>query len=569
MAEEPCPVCGERNPALTQFCNFCGAYLGWDDEDAPTAPILLDEPVSERVRTERVVDAPDPPSDATTRIEMPRHGGGDQPVTTLGPEGVPHLDPDSALQAEIAQREVVVTPGAPPEVVTVRVTNSSSIVEAYDVTVVHPPPWLVVGPGRVQLLPGTHEDVPVHLSIRPEDLVPMQRARLRLRVQGESAVPLRRDVSVDLAIGAVPAPLELRLEPSTLRVRDSTTALFRVVVDNRRSNRSRFVRFAGHDPELGARFAFTPPELEVPPGMALAARVHVDAPLPEPGEQLTRALTVTAYDGHQEHQVRGSFVQSASATIEDPPVAVRLDPSTVKVQNTSVGHSSVILDNRRGTRPQVVSLAADDDEGVVEFTVSPDRVEVPAGESALVRVTMRAARPDGGQEAVRHVRVTAWNGEDVSEAQGRFVQSSSDRRPMARAALTTLGSAAMVLGGFLPWTSQPRGTGHQWSITNFDTFARIEDDQLTDALDRAGVHDLVDTLVSGGSVVLLLGVVALFGLTGRTGRLTRVAAVLCLLFALAFLAALSVRSGVGVGGGAMVVLVGCVLAYVGGHLGRR
>ncbi|MCK0113069.1 hypothetical protein MWU75_13040 [Ornithinimicrobium sp. F0845] len=588
MAEEPCTVCGERNPVRTQFCNFCGAYLGWDDEDAPTAPVVLSEPVRERVRTEQVPDegeteppavssspsAPPPPPDATTRIQVPQHARGEhRDHRSPPPDGrevtSDDIDPDSALQAEILQREVVVTPGAAPGAVSVRVSNSSTIVEAYDVSVVHPPPWLVVTPGRLQLLPGTDEVVVVHLSIRPEDLVPVQRARLRLRVQGESAVPLRRDASVDLVIGAVAAPLELRLEPSTLRGRDSTTALFRVVVDNRRSNQAQFVQFTGHDPELAARFVFTPPELEVPPGTAVAARVRVDAALPDPGEQLTRTLTVSAFDGRQEHEVRGTFIQVATAPVEDPPVALRLDPSIVKVQNASAGHTSVILDNRRGTRPQLVSLTADDDEGLVELTVSPEQIEVPAGQSAMARVTIRAARPDGGQEVSRSITVTAWNGEDVSETRGQFVQSSSDRRPMARAALTTLGSAAIVLGSFQPWTTNPRGTGHQWSITNFDNFTGIEDQELTDALDQAGVHDLVDTLVSGGSIALLLGAVALFGLTGRTGRLTRIAALLCLLFVVAFLAALSVRAGVGVNGGAIVVLVGAVTAYIGGFLARR
>ena len=127
----------------------------------------------------------------------------------------------------------------------------------------------------------------------------------------------------------------------------------------------------------------------------------------------------------------------------------------------------------------------------------------------MARVTIRAPRPDGGQQVGRHITVTAWNGPEVGEARIPFVQSASDRRPMVRAALTALGNAAIMLGTFPPWTTNPRGTGHQWSITNFDNFTGIEDEQLTDALDQAGVHDLVDTLVSGGSIALLLGAVAL------------------------------------------------------------
>lgn len=572
MSEEPCPLCGERNPIDTTFCSFCHAYLGWDDEDEPTRPVLVDEPVLERLRIERVIeepvpeppagpaypDLPPPPPEATARIQAPSRAGGH-----------PELDPDGAVQTAIAQHEVVVTPGAAPGTVSVRVSNTSTIVEAYDIAVVRPPPWLQVVPGRVQLLPGTDEVVPVHLSIRAEDLVPVQRARLRLRIQGESAVGLRRDASVDLVVGAVAAPLELRLEPSTLRARDTTTALFRVIVDNRRSNQPARVHLSGSDPELAATFRFTPPELDVPPGQAVAARVRVDAPLPEQGEQLTRTLTVIASDGRQEQETRGTFVQSTRAPVVDPPVTLLLDPSTTKVENASVGHASIVLDNRRGTRPQRVSLSAGDDERAVQFTIAPDRLTVAAGQSAMARVTMRAPRPDGGQEFVRDFTVTAWNGEEVTEARGRFVQSSSDRRPMTRAALTTLGSAGIALGTVLPWTSNPELTGHGWGIFAVNDALRINDDPLARSLERAQVLGLVDTLVSGGVIALLLAVVALFGLTGQTGRLTRVAALLCLIFVLLLLGALNVLSSAGIGVGAVVVLLGCVTAFAGGLLARR
>ncbi|GAA1135876.1 zinc ribbon domain-containing protein [Ornithinicoccus hortensis] len=559
MAEEPCTVCGERNPISTQFCNFCGAYLGWDDEDEPTQPVLVDEPVSGRVRTERVLEEstgdryPDStaPPEETTRILLPA------------------LDPGWALDAEILQPEVVVTPGSPPGTVTLRVSNTSTTVEAYGLTVVNPPPWLRVTPGRVQLLPGTDEAVQVHLAIRAEDLVPVQRARLRFRVQGESAVSLRRDVSVDLVVGAVSAPLGMRVEPSTLRARDSTTALFRVILDNRRNNEAVRVRLGGSDPEMEASFRFTPPELEVPPGAALAARVRVEAPLPEPGERLARTLTVTASDGYRQHHATATFLQSAAATVVDPPVTVRLDPRTVQVVNTSAGATSVVLDNRRGTRSQRVTLSAADDEGAVRFTISPTQLEVPAGLTATARLTMRAPRPDGGSEHAREITVTAWSGQDSVEARGRFVQTSPDRRPLTRATLTVLGSSGIAVGTALPWTRNPENTGHQWSFTRVNDHLGIQDDRLVATLEEVRVRDTVDAVVSGGSIALLLAVVVLFGLTGQTGRLTRVAALLCLVFVLLLLTALNVQSSAGVGVGTVVVLLGCVTAFTGGLLARR
>jgi hypothetical protein len=617
VADEPCPVCGEHNSVRTQFCTFCGAYLGWDDEDEPTAPVLVDEPVRHRVRAERVVE--DSPGDAshrderafgappgpgrTRRLPVPPHvrdqpdrpedqrpsqghrppqgrqrdpqdsRSAEDPTQVLRPAGAPAgdyaVDPDTALRAEVKEAEVVVTPGAAPVAVTVRVVNASTIVQAYDVTVVNSPPWLLVTPGRVQLLPGTEEQVQMLLSIRAEDLVPVQRARLRLRVQGESAAELRRDARVDLIVGAVTAPPQLRLEPSTLRARDSTTALFRVVVDNRRSNEPLLVHLAGSDPELAAQFRFTPPRLEVPPGGAAAARMRVDAPLPEPGEQLTRTLTVVASDGRQEHEVRGTFLQASTPPVIDPPVSLRLDPSVVKVQNSSSGHTTVVIDNRRGSRPQQVAISADDDEGAVRFSLSPERLEVPAGRAAKARITMHAARPEAGTTYTRPLTVSAWNGVEVTEAQGSFVQSSSDRRPMARAALTALGSATIVLGSYQLWTTGLEGTGHDWSVIAFNNILQIPDGPFEDALREAQVHGLVDAIVTAGAVAILFAVLALFGLTGRTGRLTRAAAILCLLFLVAFMATVVLFTNAGIGIGAVIVAVGCVVAFSGGLLARR
>lgn len=55
---------------------------------------------------------------------------------------------------EIAQREVVVSPGSAPATLTLQVSNVSSVVEAYEVSVLRPPPWLRLVPGRAEFLRG-------------------------------------------------------------------------------------------------------------------------------------------------------------------------------------------------------------------------------------------------------------------------------------------------------------------------------------------------------------------------------------------------------------------------------
>jgi hypothetical protein len=74
--------------------------------------------------------------------------------------------------------------------------------------------------------------------------------------------------------------------------------------------------------------------------------------------------------------------------------------------------------------------------------------------------------------------------------------------------------------------------------------------------------------------MIVLGVAAIFGLTGRSGRLTRLAAFLGAGFVVLVFIAFAVggvSGGVngGPGQGAIVLLVGCIVAYVGGLLVRR
>src|SRR5699024_8106223 len=158
---------------------------------------------------------------------------------------------------------------------------------------------------------------------------------------------------------------------------------------------------------------------------------------------------VVASDGREQHEARGTFVQTSSSPVVEPPLSVRMDPSIVRVRDGAVGHATVLVDNRAGTRPRWVDVSADDDEGVVRFSPSTDRVELPAGQVESVHLSMSAPRPDAGQTCTRLVTVAVWDGETVVESAGSLVQVVSDRRPVARAVLTVLGAVAMRLGAAL------------------------------------------------------------------------------------------------------------------------
>ena len=77
-------------------------------------------------------------------------------------------------------------------------------------------------------------------------------------------------------------------------------------------------------------------------------------------------------------------------------------------------------------------------------------------------------------------------------------------------------------------------------------------------------------MVSLGLVLLVLAVLMVFGLAGRSGRLTRRSAVMGVLVVVGAGVGLLVRDGsVRPEAGALLIIVGCVLGYVGGLLVRR
>lgn len=330
---------------------------------------------------------------------------------------------------------------------------------------------------------------------------------------------------------------------------------------------------AGRDAEQQARFTFQPVRLDVPPGGSAVASLRVDAPLPQPGEQLNRTLTVLAVSGSEELSANAGLTQSASAIVADPPIGLRLDPSVVRANRRS-GVTRVVLDNRRGTRPQTIHLEARDVENAVGFRIVPQDLQVGPGQTAIATVTMQAPRPEAGETATRSLIVTAWNGQESVEAQGQMVQETPERRPFLRVLLTLLGGLAMIFGSFLPWTVDPEGAGVQWNYPIVPNFLLgLETDVIDQILGQLGVQGLVSALLTVGGMTAVLGVLAMLGLFG-SGKLIRTAAVLGVLVLLLFLAAaiasLFIGSGFpGLAGGWLVVLAGCVLAFIGSYFPRE
>jgi hypothetical protein len=651
MIREECEQCGQRNVAGALFCESCQAYLGWD---------------------------------VTTSVPVAREGAGSQAMAggwsapTLVAPSPPHPDrrsePADALRVVAEVGEVEVIPGGDAVSVEIAVHNQSEIVDAYVVDAPQAPEWLETSGTRVRLMPRTSDTLRLTLRIRDGVLALAQRLELPVRVVSEVDARVASALTLVVNVAEIDRLIALRVEPSVIRVRDEQVGEFVLVADNSGSNHPVHLRLSGQDAERVITVAFATPTLDVPAGGIATVTARLEAPLPDAGEETSRQLTVSAFDGNRSAQAVVTFTQRSSPAVLDPPMNLRLHPSVLTVVDAATGDLRLEIDNSNGRHEAQVVLGGYDPEGSVRFAFSADAIEVAPGATTAVTVRLSAAQPEPGVEASRpftitaryedrsveasgvfrqrtsaaaisairlrveppnvrvrdgargHVRViadnrsgthparmwltgndhegtgtisfsapyldiypgqqatidadiraprpaagtehsrgftiTATDGQHEVTAAGTFTQVASDRRPELRTLFTLLGGLAMIIGAFLPWTSEPeRRTGVQWTIP-----------ALTGLFDNPGpkLNSSLAKIACAGGVIILLGVLAIWGRLGPKGRLTRQCALIGLLLIVGFLIFLHVRIGGSAPAvGAIVVMIGCVSAYVGGQLAKR
>jgi hypothetical protein len=363
---------------------------------------------------------------------------------------------------------------------------------------------------------------------------------------------------VQVASASPMTTLAVRLDPAVVRLRDADVVTTQVILDNRRGRAGVRIFLNGSDPERVLGFAFAPAMVDLGPGQVATVGLQLSSQRPEPGQELTHPFTVTASDGQTGVDASGSLVQSASrAAIE--VLALRLDPSVLRLDTRRRGQLNATIDNRRGAQPVRVWLKGEDPENVVNFQFAPGVLDVPAGQVATAAVQIQAPRPASGRDLSRAFGIMASDGNSEMHAGGSLIQSAADRRPIARVLFTLIGSLIMIFGALAPWLAD----GTRGVDLNAEAFG------LTINLGRLERLEPLLGILSLGLVVAGFGVLALIGLTGRSGRLTRFAAFLgtVVMVGLGILVALTNQASVG--GGLVLVLVGCVLAYIGGRLIRR
>jgi hypothetical protein len=452
-----------------------------------------------------------------------------------------------AKDVDTARLSVVVDNSAANRPATVRLTGTDpelAVAFHFD------PAEITVGPGesgRVRL---------VTTSPRPEPGRELTRSLTVSATEGRRRVDAAATLVQSTSLVVEDPMVELTSTPSLVRLSDEVSTVVRVNVSNHAGRQWATVRLDAADPERVVHVGWSTSEVRVPPGGSIDVDARVSCPAIEPGTEVSREVALVASDGKRTARTQLTLRQSAS-TSPMTTLAVRLDPSIVRLTNRRRGSSSVIVDNGQGRAPIRLWLRGDDPENVLSFTFTPDQLDIPAGQSVTSRMSFSGPRAPGGREITRSFTVTASDGRSAATDTGSIIQSASDRRPWARVLLTIGGAAAILLGVMLPFAE------------NVVPALRLDDDAVEQALGaRRLAVELGDLpgLLSVGFVLMVLAGLMAFGLTGTSGRLTRWTA---LLAAVVLVAAAVLFSPFGLETGVIVIGLGCVLGYIGGLLGRR
>ncbi len=347
-------------------------------------------------------------------------------------------------------------------------------------------------------------------------------------------------------------PLKLRLEPSQVSAVDSTTADLDLVVDNRGRYDDVVVSLRGRDPANAVSFVFDHNGFTLPAGQAWRLGMRLAAALPPPGQSMTRPFTVVAIAGGLEAVVSGTFELTARPAAV-ATARVRLVPDHLVVSSRR-GTFAIELDNRLGAEPLEVALSGEDEFGRAGFTFSPAHVAVPPGQVGRTSVVVEHQKPAGGTSKSRRVRVTAAAADGAVHGEAVFTQEARSYRRLWGILAVVVGALLVALGVW-GYTGESEVSGVESAVRSL-----IDDAESQSTPDAVHVRLVVAAAALG--VVLLAAVVMLFGLIGKTGRSVRIASVLAALAVV--VATVSSR----VTGGIALVLVGAVIAFVGGIVMR-
>lgn len=364
------------------------------------------------------------------------------------------------------------------------------------------------------------------------------------------------------AAAVVDAPIRLQVEPRSIRLVDSTLADFEVQVDNRGGHSGVTVELSGTDPERRLSFAFVPARFVAVPGHVTRAGGRLRAPQPPRGTSATHPFTVIASDGTTDVEAPASVEITVSAAAITT-ASLRAHPESLNIGTRGAGEFSLEVDNRRGIEPLTVALAGRSNDGLVRARFTPPTLSVAPGAIGHARMSVSSPHPPPRQVGVRRLEILASDGAQNLTAGAELTQTGPDRRRPTGRWLVVIGALLVLLGALVtPWfRGQP---------VDLELSALIQ--IVMSALSNRPPTFVAGLVVAEAPLRILLAVSAvamLFGLAGK-GGLTRTAALLVVLLCIAYVVSLIVATSAFslLSFGIPVIVVGAVLAYIGGILVR-
>lgn len=397
MTEIACETCGTANPAGTQFCGECDAYLDWSPSAATDTPAA-------GTRTG--------PGAGTSSGTRPRS------ATVTGASRV------IAPTVELDESRIVLDPAA-AVILALRMYNPSPIVDGYRVESPDAPDWLLFSHDEIRLLPHTDAAGRVSCTLTADDVPEAQTVSVELIIRSETDTDIFATVRLEVVVPRIGAPVTVAAHPSVVRLVDETTAAVRLTLDNTATNYSRRAALTASDPEGVVRFTIDPSEILLSAGGTGTATLTFTAPDIAYSSRLDRQLLVAAVLDEQTAETTVSVLQQRSEAPENRPAQLRLEPSVLRVRDFTMADLDVVIDNRRASVDRTVTIGGRDPGSRISFTCLNPRISVAAGQISAVRITVSATAPPEGTEITHPFTVFATDEDEEVETTGSLTLISS------------------------------------------------------------------------------------------------------------------------------------------------
>jgi hypothetical protein len=191
-----------------------------------------------------------------------------------------------------AEPLLIELPVGEPATIAVQITNTSSMIDAYDVEAFGlDPAWVTVSPTRLSLFPSEVGIVEVGVTLPPD--VPAGSRTIAVHVRSENDHAEFSLAQVNLDVGVRPRTT-LRIDP--VLVTGGNKAEFSLIIGND-GNATVQERPEGEDPEDLLQITFTPPTVVLPPGRREIVLADVRGARPWFGQPKPRVLTFSLGPG--------------------------------------------------------------------------------------------------------------------------------------------------------------------------------------------------------------------------------------------------------------------------------